>query len=266
MSEDAADGSLELKTGRIHYQSAGAGDPVLVLHHSTGNPGWIPFYAELAREFAVEVPDLPGYGQSERPDWARSPRDLAILIGRYLEGRGLQGVTLVGLGLGGFVAAELACMNPSRLERLVLVGAAGVKPERGEIADQMMLDYGDYVRQGFRDDAAHDAVFGGEADKELRTLWDFSREMTARISWKPYMFDRSLPPLLGDMRVPTLLVWGSQDRIVPPVCGEQYARLLPDARLHVVEGGGHLLELEEPEALAALVAGHARAKPLAQSA
>ena len=90
--------------------------------------------------------------------------------------------------------------------------------------------------------------------------------MTARISWKPYMFDRSLPPLLGDMRVPTLLVWGSQDRIVPPVCGEQYARLLPDARLHVVEGGGHLLDLEEPEALAELVTGHARAKPLAQSA
>ncbi|MCE2392670.1 MAG: hypothetical protein J4G09_14525 [Proteobacteria bacterium] len=59
---------------------------------------------------------------------------------------------------------------------------------------------------------------------------------------------------------------GQQDRIVPPVCGEQYARLLPDARLHLVEGGGHLLELEEPEALAALVAGHARAKPLAQSA
>ena len=261
MSGDAAaSGQLELATGRIHYLSGGSGDPLVVLHHSTGNPGWIPFYAALAREFAVEVPDLPGYGQSERPEWARSPRDLAILIGRYLERRDLEAVTLVGLGLGGFVAAELACMNPSRLERLVLVGAAGLKPERGEIADQMMLDYGDYVRRGFRDDAAHDAVFGAEADKELRTLWGFSREMTARISWKPYMFNRALPPLLPDMRVPTLLVWGGEDRIVPPVCGEQYARL------HVVEGGGHLLDLEQPEALAQLVAEHARAKPLVQTA
>ena len=58
----------------------GEGPPLLVVHDSLGNLGWVPFYERLASSFSVIVPDLPGYGKSDRPDWARSPRDLAILI------------------------------------------------------------------------------------------------------------------------------------------------------------------------------------------
>jgi pimeloyl-ACP methyl ester carboxylesterase len=261
MSEPSAEHSshtLELRTGKLHYLRGGAGEPVVVLHHSTGSLGWIPFCAELAREFDVIVPDLPGYGRSERPEWAREPRDLAILVGRAIEALGLEDATVVGLGMGGFVAAELACLNPHCLGRLVLVGAAGLRPERGEILDQMLVDYPDYVRAGFRDDTAYTAVFGAEPAADVLTLWDFSREMTSRICWKPYMFNRRLEPLLRDVTIPTLLIWGSRDRVVPPVCGEQYARALPDATLEIVEGAGHLIELEDPAGLARRIGAHVR--------
>ena len=248
--------TLELATGRVHLLRDGSGSPLVVLHHSTGNPGWIPFYAQLAAGFAGHVPDLPGYGGSERPTWAREPRDLAILVGRVLERLGLEDVTLVGLGFGGFIAAELATMNPSRLASLVLIGAAGLKPEEGEILDQMMVGHRDYLKAAFRVQETHDAVIG-TPEPEVRQLWDFSREMTARVSWKPYMFSRRLAPLLGDLQVPTLLLWGELDRVVPPICGEQYARLLPNATLELIEGGGHLLELEEPERIAERIAAHA---------
>ena len=245
--------TLELAGKKVRVLYGGDGAPLVVLHHSTGNPGWLPFYERLAERFTVYVPDMPGYGQSERPDWARDPRDLAILIARLLDRLGLEQVTLVGLGFGGYVAAELATMEPSRITSLVLVGAAGLQPDEGEILDQMMVDFDDYVKAGFRDDDSYTRALGENAREEFKQLWDFSREMTARLTWKPYMFNRRLTPLLSEVNVPTLLIWGADDKIVPPVCAQQYARALPNARIETVAGAGHLVELEEPDRVAQFI-------------
>jgi pimeloyl-ACP methyl ester carboxylesterase len=211
----------------------------------------------LARSFSVVLPDLPGYGQSERPEWARSPRDIAILVGRLIDHLGLPPAHVVGLGFGGWVAAELATMAPHRLATLTLVGAAGLKPRQGEIADQVLISFEQYVRLGFSSDAGFEAVFGSQPDKAVVELWDYSREMTARLTWKPWMFSRQLPHLLGEVATPALVVWGSEDRVVPLDCGLQYAELLPDASLEVVEAG-HIVDLEAPARLAEIITDHTR--------
>ena len=77
--------------------------------------------------------------------------------------------------------------------------------------------------------------------------------MTFRIAWKPYMYNPTLPHLLGGVATPTLIVWGRGDRIVPLECGERFAKALPSARLEIVEGGGHFLDMEKPDELARLV-------------
>ena len=245
---------------RVQYLTGGTGDPVLVLHHSIGNPGWLPFYEQLAQRCTVYVPDLPGYGQSERPEWAREPRDLAILMLQLLDKAGLDRVALVGLGFGGWIAAEMATMSQRRLSALVLVGAAGIQPEEGEILDQMLIDYHEYVLAGFHDEAKYREEFGQEQSEqpapEVRELWDFSREMTARLTWKPYMHNRRLPYLLQEVQTPTLLVWGDDDRVVPISSARVYQRSLANARLELVERCGHLVDMEQPERLAELVAGH----------
>ena len=84
----------------LRYLESGAGMPVVVLHHSTGSPGWIPSIKRLAERAAVHAPDMPGYGQSARPEWAREPRDLGIVLLQALGRLELQSVTLVGLGSG----------------------------------------------------------------------------------------------------------------------------------------------------------------------
>lgn len=244
---------LELAGKKVRVLHGGKGAPLLVLHHSTGNPGWLPFYERLAESFTVYVPDMPGYGQSERPDWARDPRDIAILIARLLDRLELERVTLVGLGFGGYVAAELATMEPSRLYALVLVGAAGLQPDEGEILDEMMVDFREYVQASFRDEAAFTAALGENAGETFKELWDFSREMTARLTWKPYMFNRRLVPLLSEVNVPALLIWGADDKVVPPICATQYARALPNARTETIPGAGHCVELEEPERVAQII-------------
>lgn len=241
----------------VRYLQGGSGPAAVVLHHSSGNLGWIPFYEALAKSFTVTVPDLPGYGQSERPAWARDARDVAVLMSRFLAQVAPDSPTLVGLGFGGFIAAELAAINQERVGSLVLVGAAGLQPEEGEILDQMLMSYGEYIAAGFRDEERFRDFFGEEPADDVRELWDFSREMTARLSWKPYMFNRRLAPVLGEVRTPTLVVAGSEEQVVPLACARQYAAGLPNATLEIVEGAGHFVDYEEPEALAALIAAHA---------
>ncbi len=247
------DASVQVAGLRLAYMHAGEGRPLVVLHHSTGNYDWFPFHAELARDRHVIVPDMPGYGQSERPEWAREPRDLAELLHRALDHMGLETVSLLGLGFGGWVAAEMAVMRPQRFDRLVLVGAAGIRPNDGFITDQMTIDHEEYVRAGFADESAFERTFGVDVEPRARELWDYSREMTARVSWKPYMWSWRLPSVLPEVDTPTLIVHGSEDAIVPRDVASQYRAALPHSRLEVVQGGGHALELEREAELAALV-------------
>jgi len=96
-------------------------------------------------------------------------------------------------------------------------------------------------------------IWGAEPPVSQLEQWDLNREMTFRIAWKPYMYNPSLPHLLGGVRAPALVVWGRRDRIVPLECGERYAKALPKARLAVVEGAGHFVEMEQPDAVGKLV-------------
>jgi pimeloyl-ACP methyl ester carboxylesterase len=108
--------------------------------------------------------------------------------------------------------------------------------------------------------ADHDSfvrLYGEEVSSEQKLQWDYAREMTARIAWKPYMFSHQLPHLLGGVEIPTLVVWGRQDKVLPRVCGEAYARALPNARLVDVDGAGLWVDMEQPQELARLVGEHA---------
>jgi pimeloyl-ACP methyl ester carboxylesterase len=158
----------------------------------------------------------------------------------------------------------MATMSPRAFSRLILVGAMGIKPATGEILDQALVSYIDYVRAGFQDPAAFDRVFGEAPPTPRLEQWDLNREMTFRIAWKPYMHSQTLPHLLGGVRTPALVVWGRGDRVVPLECGERYARALPRARLDIVDGAGHFVELEQPEALARMVSAFITGTPTAR--
>jgi pimeloyl-ACP methyl ester carboxylesterase len=235
----------------------GAGPPALVLHHDIGAPERPAFYEALARHFTVFAPSHPGYDGSPRLAWLRNVRDVAVvyqgLLAQQAATREPGTVTLIGLGFGGWIAAEMATMAPRVFRRLVLVGAMGLKPERGEILDQALLSYIDYVRRGLTDQQAFDRVFGADPPTSRLEQWDLNREMTFRIAWKPYMYNPSLPHLLGAVATPTLVVWGGRDEIVPRECGERYAKSLANARLEIVEGAGHFVDIEKPDELAGLV-------------
>ena len=246
--------SLPVAGIALHLAAAGRGAPVLVLHHDIGRPEPSPFDDALAGRCSVLAPSHPGYDRSSRPDWMRSVRDVAVVYQWLLGERDLaRDLTVVGLGFGGWIAAEMATMAPRAFKRLVLVGAMGLKPERGEIADQALVSYIDYVRRGFADQRAFDRLFGAEPATAQLEQWDLNREMTFRIAWKPYMYSQTLPHLLGGVRAPALVVWGDDDKVVPRSAGELYAKSLRQARLEIAAAAGHCVDMEQPEALARLV-------------
>jgi pimeloyl-ACP methyl ester carboxylesterase len=242
---------VELAGVRLHLARAGSGRPVLVLHHDIGSPDQLEFYDALAGRFDVLVPHHPGYGKSERPQWLRSVRDVAVIYQRLLSELGVERASLIGLGFGGWIAAEMATMAPREFHRLVLVGAMGLKPPEGDIFDQAIVSYLDYARAGFHDQQAFARIYGDVTTDQL-VDWDLCREMCFRIAWKPYMYSQTLPHLLGGVRAPALVVWGDDDKIVPRSAGEHYAALLPQARFEIVGAAGHCVEMEQPDRLARL--------------
>src|SRR5271156_4890021 len=244
--------NVELGEVKLRFWRGSRGRPVLVLHHDIGTPDRLPFYDALADKFDVILPNHPGFGVPEKPQWLRHPRDLAALYQWLLADLGIERASLVGLGFGGWVAAEMAALAPRDFHRLVLVGAMGVKPPEGDILDQAIISYIDYAQAGFHDQAAFARIYGDVSTDQL-VDWDICREMCFRIAWKPYMYSQTLPHLLGGMKAQSLVVWGDDDKIVPRSAGELYAAALPNARFEIVPAAGHCVEMEQPEALTRLV-------------
>jgi pimeloyl-ACP methyl ester carboxylesterase len=251
------DSKIEVAGAKLHLsragQGRGKGRPLVVLHHETGTLDRLPFYDALAQHHDVLVPHHPGYSKSQRPDWMRSVRDIAVIYRGLLADLKLRDAALVGLGFGGWIAAEMASMAPADLSHLVLVGAMGIKPTQGDILDLAVTGYIDYARAGFHDQKVFDRVYGAEPSVDQLEMWDICREMSFRIAWKPYMYSQTLPHLLGAVHAPALVVWGDDDRVVPPSAGKAYAKALPNARLEIVKASGHCVDMEQPEALAKLV-------------
>jgi len=242
--------SITVGGAKIRYLKGGAGRPLVALHSVEGNLGWLRCYDDLARHFTVYVPTHPGFAGSDRPEWLESFMDLARFYLWILQELDLGKATLLGHSMGGWIAAEVAVMSPQAVDRLVLVDAAGVRPKKGEITD-IFLHGSEGTRQlSFHDlkqVADYELLFGRKPAPEEREAQVINREAAVRYCWKPYMHDPSLPELLPRLRgIPTLVVWGREDRIVPLECGELYQKAISGARLEVIDHCGHFPQLEKP--------------------
>lgn len=242
---------------RVQLRTGGTGAPLLVLHSELGVPGWLQAYAELANHFTVYVPSLPGFGQSSRPDWIATVRDLAAWVTWFA--RDLQlphPLPVIGCGLGGWVAAEIATMHASLFSQMVLVAPAGLKPEHEEIWDYFAHSGPQAFAQAFYDPTQapeYGQYYGRAWTPEEEDQIEGNREMVARVAWKPYLRSHTLAALLGGVATPTLLVWGREDGIIPLSACQLYQRAIKGSRVHILDQCGHLPDMEKPAELVHIV-------------
>jgi len=242
---------------KLQVIKGGTGQPLLLLHDEMGHPGWLRYHEALAQQHTLYIPLHPGCGKSERPDWLMHMRDLATWYLDALDDLGLGPVPVIGSSLGGWLAAEMAAMCPQQFQRLVLVGALGVRPPVGEIVDMFLMVSRDYLRASFADPAhlpEAQGLFASDPTPEQSETWEMARELASLVGWRPYMHNPALPHVLRRVRkLPTLIIWGRDDAIVPVSAGEAYQRAIPGSRLVVLEHCGHRPEIEQADAFVQVV-------------
>lgn len=246
----------------IRLMRGGSGPPLVVLHGASG-AAWQPFMQLLAARFDVIAPEHPGFGQSDTPDWLDTIHDLAYFDLDLLEALDLDRVHLVGISLGGWVAAELAVRDTSRLASLTLVGAAGLHVNGVEQIDPFLRTDEQRIRDFFFDQTCADEAIGGMLAPEHADVAMKNRVITARLSWQPRGHDPHLHKWLHRIDVPTLLLWGAEDKLFPKEYARAYADRIAGSTTLVVPQCGHLPHVEKASVFVAALQDFIDGKRLA---
>jgi pimeloyl-ACP methyl ester carboxylesterase len=240
----------------------GTGRPLLFLHAENGIEPAMAAIEALAKGARVIAPTHPGYGRSELPKGMRSVDDLSYFYLDLLDQLDLRDVALVGVSLGAWLAAEIAVKSTQRLSKLVMANAVGVKVgerENRDIVDIFALTEKEFIDIAYADPAVGTRDYKALPDAEVLAAAR-AREATARFAWNPYFHNPRLKSRLHRIRIPTLFLWGTHDRMLSEPYGRAYCAMIPGARFETIDRAGHFPHQEQPKAFADKVLNFVGAK------
>jgi pimeloyl-ACP methyl ester carboxylesterase len=249
---ESGPGSLVVEGTRIDMIERGSGQPLLFLHAENGIEPAADAIDELAKSAHVFAPTHPGFGRSELSAGMRSVDDLSYFYLDLLDRFDLRDVTVVGVSLGAWIAAEIAVKSTARIARLVMANAVGIKVgdrETRDIADIFALTDKEYLDLVYCDPSVGQRDYKALPDAEVLAAAR-AREATARFAWNPYFHDPRLKSRLHRIRIPTLFLWGSHDRMLSEPYGRAYCAMIPSARFEMIDRAGHFPHQEQPKVFA----------------
>jgi pimeloyl-ACP methyl ester carboxylesterase len=272
---------LEIGGRRVNVIELGSGPPVVFVHGLSGSwQNWLEQLPVFARDHRVVAFDLPGFGASEMPNWHISISGYGRWLDALYDALGIDVAALVGNSMGGFISAELAIAYPARVERLVLVSAAGLTVEHQRhdrtlavlrTLDRRLAAYAGWL--GTRSDTlarrprARQMIFGLVAHRPDLLPGPLVAEQirgSGKPGFVPALDALTSYPIrdrLPEIACPTLIVWGTKDWLVPVRDADEFARLIPNARKVVWPKTGHMAMLERPAAFNRLLAAFLAEEP-----
>jgi pimeloyl-ACP methyl ester carboxylesterase len=265
---------IEVDGAAVNTIELGAGPPLVFVHGLSGSwPNWLEQLPVFAGERRVIALDLPGFGHSPMPRGEISMSGYARILDELMDRLGVDAAAFVGNSMGGFIAAELAISFPQRVERLVLVSAAGLSTYQERRAELALPG----LRRAERVVAATAAWFATRSDAMMRRprLREAALNLVVRHPTRlpaPVAAEQVrgagkpgfLPALaavigydlrdrLPEVACPTLIVWGENDWLISAGDADVFAELIPDSRRVIFEDTGHMAMLERPAAFNALL-------------
>ncbi len=244
----------------VHRPSPAGGDATdaSYLHGMIGTPPGTPFLAAAAEaRLAVTAPTLPGFSGSTAHPMTRTIHDWVFHLSAIVDAVGVAGRPLIASSVGAMVAVELAAIRPEVFSRLVLVAPFGLWDGDDPIADPFATTLSAQRRMLTADEAVTGPFFDDPTDLDADALVEYgvaryrTRTSAASLVWP--IPDHGLSERIHRVEVPVTLIWGGDDRIAPVSYLDRWAAALPNvAGTHVVEGAGHLVEWDQPAAVADL--------------
>jgi pimeloyl-ACP methyl ester carboxylesterase len=231
----------------LTVEERGHGKPFLVLHGGAG-PQSVAKFAQLLAEKGgnrVLTPTHPGFGGTSRPERLDNVAKLAALYLTLVDDLGLEDVTIMGNSVGGWIAAEVALLGSARISDIVLLDAVGIEVEGHPVADVSGLSMPEIQALSFYDPTPF-RVDPATIPDAQKTVMAANSAALAVYAGSPAMADPTLLGRLGGISIPTLVLWGESDQIVPPAYGEAYAAAIPGARFEVFPATGHMPQMETP--------------------
>jgi len=255
----------------VAYRQAGSGPVLLMIHGIAGSSGtWVPVMPLLAEHYTVIAPDLLGHGESAKPRGDYSLGAYASGIRDLLGVLGHERATIVGHSLGGGVAMQFAYQFPQMAERLVLVCSGGLGKEVNPLLRALSLPGTEFLLPVVLAPQLHSLVgsigsalgrLGLRSDPFLGEVWNAWARLTDLRAQRAFIHTiRAVIDVAGQRvsardrlyladEVPTLIVWGDRDQVIPVEHAHIAHELMPGSRLEIVEGAGHFLPIERPELL-----------------
>ena len=265
---------LELHGERIAYRDDGAGEALLLIHGMAGSSAtWRAVIPELAKKYRVIAPDLLGHGESAKPRGDYSLGAFAAWLRDLLDELGIRRATVIGQSLGGGVAMQFTYQHRDYCQRLVLIGSGGLGPDLNlvlrilsapgaefvlpVVAPQPVLNLGNKLGSWLAS-AGIQSPRAGEMWSAYCSLSDRpTRQAFLRTLRSVVDYRGQAVSALGKIHVshglPTLLIWGEQDRIIPVAHGYAAHEAVPGSRLEVLAGVGHFPHVESPTAVVGIL-------------
>lgn len=247
-------GAIDVNGCDLAFRRGGTGAPLLFLHGTDGLAEWPAALDPLAQRFQVVAPDHPGFGDTRAPPFIDDISDMAYFYLDALDALGLDDIHLVGHSLGGWIALEVAVRSCARIRTLTLIDSAGIHVKGVPKTDIFLIDPEEQARLMYADPARAAAAAERAAAEKYQEIAVLNRIASARLGWQPRFFNPRLERWLHRIDRPTLILWGEEDRIIPPAYGEAFQRLIPGSRLQRIPAAGHLPHVERPERVAKSIA------------
>lgn len=241
---------IDVRGCKINVRRGGKGEPLLFLHGAQGLNGHEPGLEALTADFDVIAPDHPGFGKSDLASAVEDVGDLALFYLDLLQAMELQRVHVVGQCIGGWLALEIAIRNTERIKSLVLVNCAGIRVKGVPRVDMFVCSEDDLLKFLFAAKGGTEWLQSWRATPDMEDVYDRNRAAAARYSWAPRLCNPKLDRWLHRIDVPTHIVWGNEERIIPREYATALKDGIPGATLATISECAHMPHIEQPRAFA----------------